>query len=300
MSVLLLQADGGRHRLAEGARWLGCGVLVLGLHAGVVGYLGSRPPEMPSDASAPIMIELAELPVAPAAEPVELPPGPQMEQADEAPEEVPPDPLAEAEDAPPPEPTPPVEEPLPKVEAAPVENIEVPLPPPMPLAAELTPPKDAPEEKPVERPKPRPKPAQKPKQKPKVIADKPPAPRTSAAASVNAPPADVAAAPNAGVSSSARATAASWRSRLLAHLNRNKRYPGEARARGEQGQPRVAFTIDRSGRVLGARLVGGSGSGTLDEEALAMVRRASPFPPPPPEVAGGPFTFTVPVNFSMR
>ena len=81
------------------------------------------------------------------------------------------------------------------------------------------------------------------------------------------------------------------------HLHRHKRYPsGESAA----GRARGAFSIDRSGRVLSARLAGSSGNPSFDEEAVAMVRRASPVPPPPPEVAGGTITFTVPVLFSLR
>ncbi len=134
------------------------------------------------------------------------------------------------------------------MEAAPVENIEVPLPPPLPLSAELTPP-----EKKIEPPKERPKPKPKPKEKERN--EKPPAPRTSAAPALNANPAPRIAAPSAGASSSNSMSPANWRSRLMAHLNRNKRYPADARARGEQGRPRVAFTINRSGAVLSARLV---------------------------------------------
>lgn len=291
MSILLLHG-GVQHRAVEASRWLGCAALVLGVHLVVLNWPKPVPAPMPMEPPA-IMIELAELPVAPPAEPVEVPPGPQMVQAPEKVEqETPPDPLARAEDVPPP-PLPEIQEPLPQAEAAPVETIEVPLPPPLPLSAELTPP-----EKKIEPPKERPKP--KPKPKEKVRNEKPPAPRTSAAPALNATPAPRVAAPSAGASSSNSMSPANWRSQLMAHLNRNKRYPSEARARGEQGRPRVAFTINRSGAVLSARLVGSSGSASLDEEAVAMVRRSSPVPPPPPEMAGSSFSFTVPVLFNMR
>jgi protein TonB len=292
MSVLLLHG-GVQHRAVEASRWLGCAALVLGVHFAVLNWPASQPAIMPVEPPA-IMIELAELPVAPPSEPVEMPPGPQMTQAPERVEqETPDDPLAKAEDVPPPPPLPEVQEPLPQVEAAPVENIEVPLPPPLPLSAELTPP-----EKKIEPPKERPKPKPKPKEKERN--EKPPAPRTSAAPALNASPAPRIAAPSAGASSSNSVSPANWRSRLMAHLNRNKRYPADARARGEQGRPRVAFTINRSGAVLSARLASSSGSASLDAEAVAMVRRASPVPPPPPEMVGGTFSFTVPVAFNVR
>ncbi|WP_029353922.1 TonB family protein [Bosea sp. 117] len=290
MSVLLLQG-GAQHRAGETSRWLGCGVVIVALHGAALGYITSRPPIVPMEEPAAIMIELAPLPVAPPSEPVEVAPGPQMMEAPEkVEEEVPPDPLARVEDVPPPPPLPQVEEPLPQVEESPAVNIEVPLPPPMPLALDLTPPERK-IEVPKERPKPKPKPIEKKKN------EKPPAPRTSAAPAMDAAPSPRLAAPTAGSSSSRSMSPANWRSRLMAHLNRHKRYPSGEDGRG---RARVAFTIDRSGRVLSARLAGGSGNARFDDEAVAMVRRASPMPAPPPDIPGGSFSFTVPVDFTQR
>lgn len=284
MSLLLVRGSGG-HRLREAGVWLACGAVVLVVHGGALGYMLTDPPMVMAEEPAAIMIELAEMPVAPAAEPIELPPGPQMVEAQEkVEEEVPPDPLAEeVDDTPPPEPLP-EEEPVPEVSESPAEDIEVPLPPPPPLAQEKP-------EPPKERPKPKPKPKKKEK------SDLPPAPRTSAAPSIQAQNSDRIAAPTAGAATSNSRAPANWRSRLMAHLNRHKRYPsGESGA----GKARVAFSINRAGQVLSARLAGSSGNPRFDEEAVAMVRRASPVPPPPPEVAGGTITFTVPVLFSLR
>ena len=44
----------------------------------------------------------------------------------------------------------------------------------------------------------------------------------------------------------------------------------------------------------------GSGFPALDEETLALVQRAEPFPAPPPEVSGSEIKFVVPVRFSIR
>src|SRR6202035_4885379 len=43
---------------------------------------------------------------------------------------------------------------------------------------------------------------------------------------------------------------ASWRSAIVTILEHNKRYPSEARARGEQGVTRLAFSIDAQGHLL--------------------------------------------------
>jgi protein TonB len=48
------------------------------------------------------------------------------------------------------------------------------------------------------------------------------------------------------------------------------------------------------------RLSHSSGFEMLDEEATALPERASPLPPPPPDMAGDPFEFTVPVQFFLN
>jgi periplasmic protein TonB len=91
-----------------------------------------------------------------------------------------------------------------------------------------------------------------------------------------------------------------WESELVAHIERFKRYPAEARARGEQGLARVAFTIDRDGWVRSTRIVQSSGTPELDQEALAMLTRAQPVPRPPNRVPVSELSFTVPVRFNIR
>lgn len=266
------------------ARWLVAGVLILAAHAGAV-YVAlhwHRPVAMADPAAAAVMIELAPLPVAPPSEMEEVAPGPQMVQA---PEPVPDAPDTVEEAAAPPEPQ--VMEPL--------EDLPE-LPPPSALAEALLPPPRPVEEK---IPEPAPKPIEKPKPK-KQASRKPAAPATSAAPRSDAAPANAVAAPSSGASASSSTAPATWRSMLVAHLNRHKRYPSEARARQEEGTARLRFSIDRSGRVVGANLVGSSGSSALDAEVLDMIRRASPLPAPPPEVGGGTISLTVPVNFNTR
>jgi protein TonB len=96
----------------------------------------------------------------------------------------------------------------------------------------------------------------------------------------------------------ARADTATWKSQVVTLLEHNKRYPSDARARGEQGVARLAFRIDSDGHLLSSRLVASSGSAALDAETLALVRRAQPFPPPPPELAGS--ELMVPLRFNIR
>ena len=91
-----------------------------------------------------------------------------------------------------------------------------------------------------------------------------------------------------------------WKSALVARLERYKRYPAEAQARGEHGVAQLAFSVDRSGGVHHARIVRSSGSHALDAATLALVARAAPLPPPPPEVRGAQIAITVPIRYNMR
>jgi periplasmic protein TonB len=91
-----------------------------------------------------------------------------------------------------------------------------------------------------------------------------------------------------------------WQSLLAAHIEHFKRYPTEARSRGDQGTAKVAFTIDHEGRLLTSRIVESSGSAMLDNETLAMLARAQPMPRPPDQLSNDELTFVVPVRFNIR
>jgi protein TonB len=111
--------------------------------------------------------------------------------------------------------------------------------------------------------------------------------------------ADRAAAPAPGASARNNALP-NWKSLLVATLERSKRYPAEAKARGEQGVAELAFSIDRHGGVHRARIARSSGSSALDQETLAMLARAAPLPPPPPEVSGAEIAIVVPIRYTIR
>jgi protein TonB len=109
-----------------------------------------------------------------------------------------------------------------------------------------------------------------------------------------------AAAPAPGATSQNPDALPSWKSALLARLERFKRYPPEAQSRGESGTAQLAFSIDRSGGVHGAHIIRSSGSSLLDRETLALPLRASPMPPPPPEVIGAQIPIVVPIRYNAR
>jgi protein TonB len=91
-----------------------------------------------------------------------------------------------------------------------------------------------------------------------------------------------------------------WKTQIVALLERNKRYPETSQSRREQGVAQVFFSIDRQGRVIDSRVVRSSGASALDEEALALLRRAQPFPKPPAELGGEHVDLTVPIRFNLK
>jgi periplasmic protein TonB len=91
-----------------------------------------------------------------------------------------------------------------------------------------------------------------------------------------------------------------WQGQVLAALNKVKRYPREASFRRQQGVPYIRFVMNRAGVVLSVQLERSSGFRPLDNEALALPKRASPLPKPPEDVRGDSIELVVPVEFFMR
>ncbi len=90
----------------------------------------------------------------------------------------------------------------------------------------------------------------------------------------------------------------SYQVKLLRYLGSYRRYPAISRSKHQEGVVYVRFSMDRSGNVLSASLDKRSRFDALDDEALAVFKRANPLPPP--ELAGDPLLLVMPVEFSLR
>ena len=92
----------------------------------------------------------------------------------------------------------------------------------------------------------------------------------------------------------------SWHRKIAEQVERHKGYPSAARARRQTGVAEVVFTIDRQGKVVTSRVTRSSGYAALDQETIATVRRAQPFPSPPTNMPGDTFEFRVPIRFNIE
>lgn len=268
-SADLIESPRGR-----GARWVGAALLVVAAHIGcaVLAVMPWRPAELADAGAGATIVEMLPAPAVPVASP-DVAHGPKVEEAMPA---SPPS-TERKHDA--------VAEEQPKLEPAP-------LAPAPEVALPIQPRVEA------ERPKEQ---ERNEEVKQEVERQDQAAPLTMAPPKVALTEEPVRAAPATGAPSErVKRAQASWQKALVSHLNRFKRYPDGARARGAQGSVLVEFTIDRSGRVVASRVLQHSGSTLLDEEAIAVLQRASPLPSPPAEMSGELFPLTLPIQFRIR
>jgi protein TonB len=249
-------------------RWLISACVVVLAHGGVAAaFVHWQTPDDVAETTAALVVNLAPMPVSPTDTPL-APPGPEQVQAEATPQ-----PAEKVEEKP--EETREVS----KVEQEqpdllPAENPEV--------AMAALPPEARPEV-------------------PKTADNQIPAPATTAPQAPQVEEAVVAAAPTQGqVNVSNSDAIPTWKRQVVGVLERHKRYPEAAQARNQHGTVELAFSLDRQGRVTASRIEKSSGSSALDEATLELVRRAQPFPPPPPEMTGAEVSLSVPIRYNIR
>lgn len=275
---------------AEYRKWLAAfGLAALG-HWSLVWALGDKAEPAPEPlAMSAVMLNFAELPQsAMKIEPVAI----------GLPQEVTQESIAEPLEPPPTEPTEP-----PKVVVE-----ESPEPPKVEIVVEKQPkkplekPKEKPKKvvkKPIEKPREHTKPVEKPIHQAQVSNVNSQASANSSAAAPKGDDSQTVA-PNNSVAAS-KSLAQNWQSKVLGHLARHQQYPASARENGVEGTPWVNIVLDEQGRVLNVSLRKSSGANVLDNEALALIQRASPLPAPPQNVLQNQrVTFAVPIRFNLK
>jgi protein TonB len=261
-------------------RWTSAAMLVLGLHVGggTAGYLywEGRPTEMLAPPMTAIAFEMAPVPMAPP------PPPKAVVEPEIDPVMDPPPPISELELMPP---------------APPEVKVAVAVPEkPKPVKKKKK--KKEPEKikkppvKPAETPPPKKEFKSAVDEPSKTSVESPPQPNTLAAAVPAGPsPDDIA---RIGVATQ------QWEIAFYKHIKKYQRYPKSAKRKNQTGSPVVRFVFERDGTVLDVQVLRGSGYESLDEDAVATFKRASPLPALPPEIEGDKLVRNVAINYSLN
>lgn len=83
-------------------------------------------------------------------------------------------------------------------------------------------------------------------------------------------------------------------------IAQKKYYPALARRRGFEGQPVVAFVLNKDGSLGHLALDKTSGHRMLDQAALKAVKKGAPFPEIPEQLNLNFFKFKLPVSFILE
>ncbi len=107
-------------------------------------------------------------------------------------------------------------------------------------------------------------------------------------------------APRAGDEALDLGSLAQFRLALIGAAKRYRLYPESAVERGWHGRVTVRLAFDADGAVAAALVRRSSGYGPLDEQAVAMLRKAAALTPLPPALRSREFSVDVPVLFELR
>jgi periplasmic protein TonB len=109
---------------------------------------------------------------------------------------------------------------------------------------------------------------------------------------------DKATAPKLGIGNSTELAKLKWDKTLVAHFRKHLIFPEGEKVKSAKVRVVLDLEFDRMGHVVSAGIAEGSGRKAFDEAALKMVRRSDPVPIPPPLVADEGLKRTVPVDFN--
>jgi periplasmic protein TonB len=183
----------------------------------------------------------------------------------------------------------------------PIRPAPAPAPPVViPRVESPAPPVVQPQAPPMVQPQVQPAPVARAEPRPPV----PVPPPVAAPPQVSAPPPPVASVepPRAGPvtedAASMRALTASFSQQVSSRIQRYQRYPMVAQRRGWEGTAEVLVRFDADGKVSNIVLGKSTGRDILDEEAVNMVRRATPLPEAPQGLFGR--EIRVPIVFRLQ
>ncbi|TAI61453.1 TonB family protein [Bradyrhizobium sp. Leo170] len=110
----------------------------------------------------------------------------------------------------------------------------------------------------------------------------------------NAPEAEQAKAPNRGIGKDRQKLTADWGRKISAYFELHKRYPHN---KSKATTVKVSIVLNRRGNIVNVAVAESSGDQAFDDAAISMVRRSDPVPAPPAELTEDQFAFSLDVNF---
>jgi len=88
--------------------------------------------------------------------------------------------------------------------------------------------------------------------------------------------------------------------KVASQIQRAKRYPAFAKRRSIEDSVKVEFIIMDNGEVSSVKMLTASRYKILDKEALAMIKRAGPFPPMPEELNTPEMKLSLWITFRLK
>jgi TonB family protein len=114
----------------------------------------------------------------------------------------------------------------------------------------------------------------------------------------NAHEANAAAAPNVGIGKDNQRLAATWAKQISAYFELHKRYPKTDKVKA--AKVKVSLVLNRLGHVVSLAVAETSGDAMFDEAALDMIRRSDPVPRPPAALTEDTFSYNLSVDFKGK
>lgn len=92
----------------------------------------------------------------------------------------------------------------------------------------------------------------------------------------------------------------SWQVKIVKLVARKQVYPRAAMRKEIEGRAKVKITIDRTGTIVAHELKQSTGHDILDKEVPKLMKRISPLPTPPEQLADGQLTFVLPLSWVIQ
>jgi len=86
---------------------------------------------------------------------------------------------------------------------------------------------------------------------------------------------------------------------LNLRIQKEKKYPEDAKSRHQEGRVNIQFVLLQDGTLSNIKIIKRSRHRNLNKAALEAIKKASPFPKPPPYIVNTPATLKISILFEL-